>query len=690
MAKLTDKELQERIRRAKAAGATPEQIRDSMTRLSRAGSLQRESVAPVSDAIERGLGGGGLGRFVSGITRPAESGIRSVGGAGVALAASIPALMGNERAQEFVRSGDLPGLTGRQEELLRRGKTSEVVKEGLRAGAGISTALPVGRVGAGGGAVRTLAPGILNSNARRLALLGAGTGGAAALSEDGSSLADVAAGTILGGAVGGTIGKAGDLASSRSVRKAVQKAISESPGHSNSSKILKPLSEEMRNSVDGIQDYVVKKGGNLENTVQRLRSISDDAGLSGSAVNRIKQADAAIETVENSFIEPALKKSKATANVDDVMTKLVENLEDSLLTRDVPSQESAFNNINKVLKNRASKDGVLTMADLLEARRIMTKNASRAYSKMERGIQPTAVEEIIVEANRAMNDIIENLAPEVRASTRYQSNLFEIKEALAARVGKGGIGVGNFRLPSRMSQAVVGGLESSGRAAGAAIGSAKVPATGLGPASTRAISTSLGSGTASPNLSEIIGGEEKTGLPTPETKESGVSVTLPDGTRIDKDGLFRLQVFAATTNNPLAQQLADVIEERFEKESGAMEKDDLTEKQTSFLGAGKLAEEALSILEGGDVQVGPVAGRISKLSEITGAESSDQTRLKSKIATARTAARNALLGANMSDKEIESYLDATFDIRLPTSVLTERIRTFVSDMQTLARPQARE
>jgi translation elongation factor P/translation initiation factor 5A len=112
----------------------------------------------------------------------------------------------------------------------------------------------------------------------------------------------------------------------------------------------------------------------------------------------------------------------------------------------------------------------------------------------------------------------------------------------------------------------------------------------------------------------------------------------------------------------------------------------LTDKQRSYSGAGALGSEILSILETSpdSISTGPIAGRLSKVGEITGKESEKQTQLKSKIASARTAARNALLGANMSDKELESYLDATFDITLPAPILLARVKTFVSDMKTLA------
>lgn len=114
----------------------------------------------------------------------------------------------------------------------------------------------------------------------------------------------------------------------------------------------------------------------------------------------------------------------------------------------------------------------------------------------------------------------------------------------------------------------------------------------------------------------------------------------------------------------------------------------LTDKQRSFVGAGEIGKELVNLLETSEnTQIGPIAGRLSKIYEVLGTEDPEQTQLKSKVATARTAARNALLGANMSDKELQSFLDATFDINLPRNILMERLKTFVSDMNTLAQTE---
>lgn len=110
----------------------------------------------------------------------------------------------------------------------------------------------------------------------------------------------------------------------------------------------------------------------------------------------------------------------------------------------------------------------------------------------------------------------------------------------------------------------------------------------------------------------------------------------------------------------------------------------LTEKQRSYMGAAKIGQEMIDLLDTGNVATGPVAGRLDSLASKFGVQDPDQTSLRSKIATARTVARNALLGANMSEQELNSYLDAMFDINQPTEILKQKLQTFIQDMNTLS------
>lgn len=115
---------------------------------------------------------------------------------------------------------------------------------------------------------------------------------------------------------------------------------------------------------------------------------------------------------------------------------------------------------------------------------------------------------------------------------------------------------------------------------------------------------------------------------------------------------------------------------------------DATEKQRAFYGASQIGSQIQTMLDNPQVaqnlSVGPVKGRASKAGELLGTETPEQTELKSRIAVARTVARNALLGANMSEQEIQSFLDSTLDINLPPEILKTRVKVFIDTMNTLS------
>lgn len=106
----------------------------------------------------------------------------------------------------------------------------------------------------------------------------------------------------------------------------------------------------------------------------------------------------------------------------------------------------------------------------------------------------------------------------------------------------------------------------------------------------------------------------------------------------------------------------------------------LTEGDKKFALAGQEAEKALSLLDTG-ITTGKAAAAKSKFSEFFGTQDENTTNFKQQLATARTAARNALLGANMSDKELESYLDAVFSYADEPNILKAKLKGFVTSMQ---------
>lgn len=173
-------------------------------------------------------------------------------------------------------------------------------------------------------------------------------------------------------------------------------------------------------------------------------------------------------------------------------------------------------------------------------------------------------------------------------------------------------------------------------------------------------------------------------MPTPQPQQRGIEI---DGVVYTLDDMRRAALIdqmkyggknAARFANTIA-----IMEDMFPEEEPT-KPTKLTDKQRSFVGAGEIATEIEQLLEDPETKTGIGRGAIGKVQQTLGTENPAQTRLRSKIASARTIARNALLGANMSEAELESYLDATFDVSLPKEVFKARVRAFIEDMETMA------
>lgn len=95
------------------------------------------------------------------------------------------------------------------------------------------------------------------------------------------------------------------------------------------------------------------------------------------------------------------------------------------------------------------------------------------------------------------------------------------------------------------------------------------------------------------------------------------------------------------------------LEAIYERQQGA-EQPKLTEKQRAYQGSIELADEALSLLETGNVKSGIGRGVTGKIGEKLGTLSEDEQNYRSTISLMRTAVKNALLGSAMSTQEIES------------------------------------
>src|SRR3990167_252642 len=175
-------------------------------------------------------------------------------------------------------------------------------------------------------------------------------------------------------------------------------------------------------------------------------------------------------------------------------------------------------------------------------------------------------------------------------------------------------------------------------------------------------------------------------IPQSVSPQGAESQTLPDigqsatGYTVEQLAkAYRRAIEAGATET--AQQIKSLydMEAAYQKGNKEVTKK-YSEGDKKFLLAKNEATKAFGLLERG-VNTGKMAAVGSKVGEFFGTQAPATTAFKAQLATARTAARNALLGANMSDRELESYLDAIFSFSNEPKIIRQKLITFINSMQ---------
>lgn len=111
----------------------------------------------------------------------------------------------------------------------------------------------------------------------------------------------------------------------------------------------------------------------------------------------------------------------------------------------------------------------------------------------------------------------------------------------------------------------------------------------------------------------------------------------------------------------------------------------LTEKQRGYRDAANSAEKALSLLSSGKASTGKVSALTNDVAEFFGTLGQDEIEYRSYIALARTALRNAMLGANMSPKELESLSNAIPEFSDEPAIAQQKLKIFAQQMKLYAK-----
>lgn len=109
-----------------------------------------------------------------------------------------------------------------------------------------------------------------------------------------------------------------------------------------------------------------------------------------------------------------------------------------------------------------------------------------------------------------------------------------------------------------------------------------------------------------------------------------------------------------------------------------------TEKQMAYTAAANIAQNALQKLNSGQVSTGFGQKLFGGIGETVGTNSEDQQAYRSDIAAMRTSIQNALLGANMSPKEMEQIMAAIPQFDDAPNIARSKLQSLITNLPIMA------
>lgn len=454
---------------------------------------------------------------------------------------------------------------------------------------------------------------------------------------------------------------------------------------------LRGVGKEFQSTVRGFED-VVAGDPFFKSNVDELTKVADEFKLTGSASSQIQKGGKAFETLTKE-VETKLAADAKTISKAELKSRLVSELEQTpyYMSGD-PKFETATKKVLSIIDK--STDGEdLKYLDVYKGKQTVGNRFKASFNKDPNRVTLSEIDITAMETYDILRKIVDEGVPGVSALTKKQSALFDITKALKRKLNKPTVSAGALtpqapgiaRATQAMTDVAGRALTGAGNMVDAGIsGAAKTAQTVASPVTANIArqfpmtSQAIESTQPQPDQSQQM---QQSQQDQPTFESQGYT---PD---VLWTAIMMDQSETGGQNYTELKRLYDLaVEEEKRGKATAPGFNDLTDKQRSFVGASMVAGEALRILEedADKLSVGPVAGRFGGLGAATGMESPEMTTFRSKIASARTVAKNALLGAAMSEQETESLLDATFDITLPANILERRLKAFIDDMQTYA------
>lgn len=378
----------------------------------------------------------------------------------------------------------------------------------------------------------------------------------------------------------------------------------------------------------------------------------------------------------------------------------------------IPGNENKIQAINRIVTSFAKqyKNGV-SVKRALDLKRVADSKFGQAVVNDEVGSTATMAQKMIANASRSS---IKKMFPEIADALDVQSELLTLKPIFSharaiTKTGGSSIRLGRIGLnpatwfeayldsPERASKllnmpSMSGGLGASPQIATLAGRSAAQGAVrafgGIGypegelNGSNQDLNNDISSNN-SPHTDSIAG---LGATPQDVSLTDGAAMETPTLTGYTPEKIYKAYSTAmAQGDKTSAAYFRQMWEDESKYQADQAKSDKPAKKsadQQKFANAALAGQQALALLESGDVSSGIGQKFIGSIGEKLGTNSQTQQEYRSSIAVARTAARNAMLGANMTDKELESLGAFIPEYDDAPEVAKTKLRTFVSIMES--------
>lgn len=506
--------------------------------------------------------------------------------------------------------------------------------------------------------------------------------------KEGFDTGEVLKETALGG-VGGVIGKGVSSVAGKVLPKAV--------------KGLSAVDEALSQGTRKIKLPASVFGAAKEKAIHKTLN---KYGFRGPAQKQYEMLQPTLSKIESRIQKFITANPELSVSKKQIQEAFINNLKSALRSKDLTEKQAikeVTGYLNDLLKasGGTGKFKEIPLERLRNLKKLVNEDYGSVFNKIQKGTSLTPREKVISAAWDSLDDSIKEVSPLVKKLLVDESNLYKAAQSLSsARVNPPTFRIAGTSVPAFATQAGRDIVGKTTKIAGKSLKQAITsPAVGTaGNIATQSVAQTTPrllvpkelENEADNNYGQYDNGQSMQhagSLPSNpsnvqfqnQTVSSGLGET-PTLTGHTPEEIYQgYQKALAAGDRTNASALRQMFEDEvaWQKTQGAGKEKKKTEKQQSFVNAAAAAQDALNLLESGQVSTGVGQGLVGGLGEKLGTNTQAQQEYRSTVALARTAARNAMLGANMTPKELESISAFIPEYNDAPNIARTKLQTFI-------------